>query len=64
MRVLLFVCSLCLPFLAKSNGLEIDQLAKQWVQLAQQNNQVKQQWRLRKPILQQQLQLLKAEKDK
>jgi hypothetical protein len=62
MRVLIFICYLCLPLMAKSNGLEIDELAKQWVQLAQQNNQVKQQWRLRKPILQQQLQLLKAEK--
>jgi hypothetical protein len=64
MRVLIFICYLCLPLMAKSNGLEIDELAKQWVQLAQQNNQVKQQWRLRQPILQQQLQLLKAEKDK
>lgn len=64
MRVLIFICYLCLPFMAKSNGLEIDRLAKQWVQLAQQNNHVKQQWRVRKPILQQQLQLLKAERDK
>jgi hypothetical protein len=50
--------------MAKSNELEIDKLATQWVQLAQQNNEIKQQWRLRKPLLQQQLQLLKAEKDR
>jgi hypothetical protein len=50
--------------MAQSNELEIDKLAKQWVQLAQQNNEIKQQWRLRKPVLQQQLQLLKAEKDR
>lgn len=48
---------------AKSHGLEIDKLAKQWVQLAQQNSAIKQQWRLREPVLQQQLQLLKAEKN-
>ena len=64
MRILIFICYLYWPFMAKSNGLEIDELAKQWVQLAQQNNQVKQLWRVRKPVLQQQLQLLKAEKDK
>lgn len=62
MRTLIWAACLFLPLVARSSTVEIDKLVKQWVQLGQQTSEIKQQWRLRKPVLIQQLQLLKAEK--
>ena len=62
MRVFIFVSALFFCCFAKATPAELDKLVKQWVQLEQQISTVNANWRARKPLLEQQLQLLKAEK--
>ncbi|GAA6185310.1 DUF3450 family protein [Aliiglaciecola sp. NS0011-25] len=61
MRVFIFVGCWFVCCAVVATPTDLDKLVQQWVQLEQQINNVKASWRERKPLLNQQLQLLKAE---
>jgi len=62
MRIMVVLLAASIHCLAYAEVSKIDNLVTQWVQLEQQISGVEGQWRTRKPILEQQLQLLEREK--
>ncbi|MEP4889117.1 MAG: DUF3450 family protein [Aliiglaciecola sp.] len=61
MRVLVFNTCWLFCCTASASPSDLDKLTQQWVQLEQQISTIKANWQERKPLLKQQLQLLKAQ---